>query len=267
MLLLPNKCLSVLYILYVFSFLASSAEVVLHYEFNGANGVTASNAVNSGTSQTTDFLDNAYGSMDGNGQLIVSQNSGRKNTSLGSDGFGGTVFYRIDFNSWDTSGTNVQTKFGFRLRSGETDTTPTNKFFDVALSTGTGSFSANLNTSASGSYDYVQGGMANPNTQGVSFILGVDTVADTFSIWWDNQLTGTYSVLRDSIALNLGAETDFAQVNALTFDPGGGTILIDRIALGNDFDEISAVPEPRTYALITGVVALFLAIIQRRCIS
>ena len=245
---------------------STSAKIIALYEFDGVAGA-ASNSLNSGSGSAIVALTDDYGTRNGSGQLIVSANQGRVNTSMGSDAFSGNVFYRIDFNSWDTSGTNVLTRFGFRLRSGETDTTPTNQFFDAALTTGTGSFSANLNTLASGSYDYVQGGMANPNTQGVSFILGVDTVADTFSIWWDNQLTGTYSVLRDSIALNLGGETDFAQVNALTFDPGGGTILIDRIALGNDFDEISAVPEPRTYALITGVVALFLAIIQRRCIS
>ena len=63
---------------------------------------------------------------------------------------------------------------------------------------------------------FIQGGITNPNN-GVSFIIGADTTTDTYSIWWDNQLTGTYSLLRDSIALNLSGETDFANVNALTF--------------------------------------------------
>jgi hypothetical protein len=81
--------------------------------------------------------------------------------------------------------------------------------------------------------------MANPNTAGVSFIIGANTTTDTYSIWWDNGLSGTYTLLRENIALNLGGETDFASVNALTFDPSGGSFLIDRIALGTDFDEIA----------------------------
>ena len=254
-------------VLFAVCFISStSAEVIALYEFDGAAG-GASSTGNSGTGAAIGALSDNYGPLNGSGQLVVSADQGRVNTPMGSDAFSGNVFYRIDFNSWDTSGTNVHTRFGFRLRSGETDTTPTNKFFDAALTTGTGTFSANINTAASGSYDFVQGGMANPNSRGVSFILGVDSVADTFSIWWDNQLTGTYSILRDSIALNLGGETDFAQVNALTFDPGGGSFLIDRIALGNNFDEISTLPEPRTYGLIVGAIVLVAVMVQRRRIS
>jgi hypothetical protein len=33
-------------------------------------------------------------------------------------------------------------------------------------------------------------------------------------------------------------------VNALTFDPGGGTFTIERIALGTDFNEIATVHDP-----------------------
>ena len=251
---------------------SASAAIVLHYEFNEADGTLASSAVNSGTSENTGALADGYGTMNGSGQLELSAASARINTSMGSDVFSGSIFYRIDFDSWSTTEGNSNFKFGFRLRSGETDTTQTNKFLEVVLKPGTGPFNGNITTAANsgrGSYDFIQGGIANPNNNGVSFIIGADTTTDTYSIWWDNQLTGTYSVLRDSIALNLSGETDFASVNALTFQAGnpGGSILIDRIALGNDFDEISAVPEPRTYALISGVVALFLAIIQRRRIS
>lgn len=219
----------------VMAFLGARAELVIHYEFNEVTG-SASGAVNSGSGTNIVALSDNYGAMNGSGQLIVSANAGRINTPMGADAFGGDIYYRIDFNEWDTSGVNITTKFGFRLKSVNAQ----NKLLDVNLVNGTGNYSANINTFAGGSYDYVQGGMANPNTIGVSFIIGVDTVTDTFSIWYDNGLTGTYTLLRDSIALSLGGETDFTQVNALTFDPGGGSFEIERIALGSDFYEIKA---------------------------
>ncbi len=220
---------------------SASAAIVLHYEFNEADGTVASSAANTGTSVNTAALGDGYGTMNGSGQLVVSADSGRVNTTMGSDVFNGTIFYRIDFDSWNTSGANRNIKFGFRLRSGETDTTSTNKFLEVVMGSGTGTFTGNITTAASsgsGQYDFIQGGMENPNTVGVSFIIGANTTTDTYSIWRDNGLSGTYTLLRENVALNLGGETDFAQVNALTFDPSGGSFLIDRIALGTDFDEI-----------------------------
>jgi hypothetical protein len=220
---------------------SASAEVVLHYEFNEADATVASSAANTGTSLNTVALSDGYGTMNGIGQLVVSEDAGRINTSMGSDTLNGTIFYRIDFDSWDTSGANKNIKFGFRLRSGDTDTSPTNKFLETTLASTAGATS-NINTGAntgSGTFDYIQGGMANPNTGGVSFIIGANTTTDTYSIWWDNGLSGTYTLLRENIALNLGGETDFINVNALTFDPSGGSFLIDRIALGTDFNEIT----------------------------
>ena len=240
---LPNKCFNFVSILTVFSFLLSSAEVVLHYEFNEADATVASSAANNGTSLNTAVLGDGYGTMNGSGQLVVSLDAARVNTSMGSDIFNGTIFYRIDFDSWDTSGANKNIKFGFRLRSGDTDTSATNKLLEVTLASGTGT-TGNISTAGntgSGVFDYIQGGMANPNTAGVSFIIGANTTTDTYSIWWDNGLSGTYTICGgvENIALNLGGETDFASVNALTFDPSGGSFLIDQIALGTDFDEIA----------------------------
>ena len=219
---------------------SASAEIVLHYEFNEADATVASSAANTGTSVNTAVLDDGYGTMNGSGQLVVSADSSRINTSMGADVFGGIIFYRIDFDSWDTSGANKNIKFGFRLRSGDTDTSPLNKLLEVTLASGTGATS-NISTAAStgsGVFDYIKGGFENPNTGGVSFIIGANTTTDKDSIWWDNGLSGTYTQLRENIALNLGGETDFVNVNALTFDPSGGSFLIDQIALGTDFDEI-----------------------------
>lgn len=214
--------------------LSANAELVAHYEFDEIAG-GASAAVNAGTSTLVALNDN-WGGMNGSGQLIVSADADRQNSSLGGDAFGGNIYYRIDFNSWDTLDADLTTKFGFRLKS----VGAVNKLLDVNLRNGNEGNSAHINTYASGAYDYVQGGMANPQTNGVSFILGVDTVSDTFSIWWDNGLGGTYTELRSGVALNLGGEVDFTQVNALTFDPGGGEFEIERIALGTDFYEIRA---------------------------
>ena len=222
---------------------SASAEIVLHYEFNEADATVASSAANTGTSLNTAVLSDGYGTMNGSGQLVVSLDAARVNTSMGSDIFNGTIFYRIDFDSWDTSGANKNIKFGFRLRSGDTDTSATNKLLEVTLASGTGT-TGNISTAGntgSGNFDYIQGGMTNPNTAGVSFIIGANTTTDTYSIWRDNGLSGTYTICGgvENIALNLGGETDFASVNALTFDPSGGSFLIDRIALGTDFDEIA----------------------------
>ena len=216
-----------------------SDDLFLQYEFNEAEDTLASGAASIGSSQNTEALGDGYGSINGNGHLTTSADADRVNTSLVSDVFGGTIFYRIDFAGWDNAGANIATKFGFRLRSADTGNTQTNHLFEVSLNTGIGDNSANINTSASGSYSYVQGGMANPNTAGVSFILGVDTSTDTFSIWWDNGLTDSYTVLQENIALNLGGVTDFVSVNALTFDAGGAGVIIDRIAMDSDFLKIS----------------------------
>ena len=88
-------------------FFLASAEVVLHYEFNEADGTLASSAVNSGTSENTGALGNGYGTMNGSGQLELSAASARINTSMGSDIFSGGIFYcRIDFDSWNTTAGN-----------------------------------------------------------------------------------------------------------------------------------------------------------------
>ena len=69
---LPNKFFNFVSILTVFSFLLSSAEVVLHYEFNEADATVASSAANTGTSLNTAVLSDGYGTMNGSGQLVVS---------------------------------------------------------------------------------------------------------------------------------------------------------------------------------------------------
>ena len=66
------------------------------------------------------------------------------------------------------------------------------------------------------------------------FILGADTTADTYSLWWDSGSSGTYTLIRENIQLNLEGETDFARVNGLTFDPGGGVLFVERIVVDTD---------------------------------
>ena len=218
---------------------SSTPSVLLLYEFDEAVDTPASSVSNTGTSSSTAALGDGYGITNGNGQLVISADAGRMNTSMGSDTVSGTVYYRIDFASWDSSGEQFNTKFGLRMRSGDTDDTPSNKFLEVSLTVNNSENNANLNTTASGVYEYLQGGIQNPNTDGVSIILGANTTTDTYSLWWDNGLSGTYTAIRENIAINLGGEVDFVSANALTFDPGGGNVVIERIVVDSDYNVIS----------------------------
>lgn len=238
------KIIFTLFVLPILWISTTQAEWVAQYEFEEAAG-PASTASNSISGSSVAALSDNWGNLNGQGQLVLSSNTDRSDITLGT-ALTGSMFYRIDFKSWDTSVAgsinDISTKFGLRLRSGATDSTPTNQRLDLILKTGTGSFSGHINTFASGSYNYVRGGLANPNSSGLSVILGVNTTTDTFSIWWDKGLTGIYSAILSDVALSINGEVDFTQANALTFDPGGGEFLIERIILGTDFSEISGAP-------------------------
>ena len=238
-------------LLAAFSIVSSlSAEVVVRFEFDEDASTTASNAVNTGTSGTDVALDNSWGTINGNGQLVVTGNQNRSNVSLGSHVISGTSYYRLDFATWDTStSTESFTKkvfaFGPRLRSApdpEGITPQTNNIMLVNLDTGTSATNASLKSNANAAranFHYIKGGLS--SIDGFSVIIEVNTTANTYTIWTDLGLEGNYTAeLNDTDQpLQISNSTDFTQVNALTFDPGGGTFTINRIALGDDFGEIS----------------------------
>jgi len=127
----------------------STPSVLFLYEFDEALDTPASSVTSTGTRDSL-VLSDSYGSTNGNGQLVISADAGRVNTNIPGEVLSGLVFYRIDFDSWDSSGEQFNTKFGFRVRSGETDDTPSNKFLEVSLTVNNSENNANVNTTASG---------------------------------------------------------------------------------------------------------------------
>ena len=124
----------------------------------------------------------------------------------------------------------------------------TNEPLCVRLSSGTGS-TANLNilsTEGTGEYVFVQGGISNPNNDGLSVIIELDLDEDTFTVFTDIGYSGNFSVSPGALnlALSIDGKTDFSEVNAIILDPGGGVVNIDRIALGTDYAEIANLPLP-----------------------
>ena len=229
----------------------SVAEIVLRYEFEESSGTPSNQAVNDGSGTSTSALASSFGTINGSGQLVISANSGRVNTSMGSDYVDSSnIYYRIDFSSWDTGLSITHTKFGVRLRSANLGdpSSRTNEPLCVRLSSGTGS-AANLNilsTEGTGEYVFVQGGISNPNNDGLSVIIELDLDEDTFTVLTDIGYSGNFSVSPGALnlALSIDGKTDFSEVNAIILDPGGGVVNIDRIALGTDFAEIANLPLP-----------------------
>ena len=75
----PLRCLSMAAV-FGMAVLSANAELVAHYEFDEIAG-GASAAVNAGTSTLVALNDN-WGGMNGSGQLIVSADADRQNSSL-----------------------------------------------------------------------------------------------------------------------------------------------------------------------------------------
>jgi hypothetical protein len=78
----------------------------------------------------------------------------------------------------------------------------------------------------------------------------VSTIPGTES--WSYTSSFTYGVARDS------------NVNAMSFDMGSNRGLIDNIRIGETYADVTAVPEPSTYALLAGFATLGLVLFRRR---
>jgi hypothetical protein len=211
--------------------------------------------VDSAGSAIAPLADNANWGVDGSGNLLsTGAGVGRVNQFLDTSSVsGGLVFYRIDIASW--SGTSGNFFFGMRLR----DTGSTvNQFHDVNMS-------GSVNTDSPGAWTWLAPGLGANSASGVSWILSAELDTDTFTLWRDTGLTGTYTQIHTN-SLGMSGITDWGQVNALTIDTPGGTVAIDRIVLGDDFNEIAAIPEPGTLGLV-GLVGGALLAIRRRCMK
>lgn len=233
------------------------AAIVVNYEFNEAAG-SISNAVNTGSATVVPWLDAAQATLNGSGQMVVSGgNMGRQNPSISSGAInGGTAYFRIDFNNWDMA---QGTTFGLRTKG----VTLANSYLRVALNTANVALPAD---SGLGAFTWMAPS-SNPNTVGNSFIIGLDMDADTFAVWHDPGLDGTYSQLISTNLLFGGVASDANQVNAITLDPGNtgasGSLEIERLVVGTDFNEIATIPEPATLGLVAGFGGAIL-IIRRK---
>lgn len=240
---------------------AVQSEIIVNYEFNEAAG-SISNAVNTGSSTVVPWSDSAQATLNGSGQMIVSGgNMGRQNPSISAGAInGGTAYFRIDFNNWDMNNGQTTT-FGLRTKGA----TLGNSYLRVGLNT------ANIHLPADsglGTWTWLAGS-SDPGTAGNSFIIGLDMDADTFTVWHDPGLDGTYTQLISTNLLFGGVASDANQVNAITLDAGNtgasGSIEIERLVVGTDFNEIATIPEPATLGLVSvcGMAVLF---IRRRIV-
>ena len=236
-----NIKISLFVITFILLISNANAEVIAYYEFNETQG-GASNALNSVEGSTISPLNNNWGNLNGSGQLVINQNNPRTNLDLNNDTLSGTVFYRIDFNSWNSLNetTDIKLQFGLRLKSGDTDLTPTNQLLNLIIRLKPASSSTNslLSTMGAGQFTYITT-LQNPSNQEVSILVEVNTDTDQFSVWVDYDSQGSYTKLKNALALNLNGEIDFIEVDGLTLDSGGGYFEIERLALANSFNSIT----------------------------
>ena len=236
-----NLKISLLAITFISLVSSANAEVVAYYEFNESQG-GSSNALNLGEGSNISPLNNNWGNLNGSGQLVINQNNPRTNLELNNDSLSGTAFYRIDFNSWTSLNENsdIKLQFGLRLKSGDTDITPTNQLLNLIIRLKPINSSSNslLSTMAAGQFTYIAP-LQNPSNQEVSILIEVNTNTDQFSIWVDYDSQGTYTKLKNALTLNLSGETDFIEVDGLTLDSEGGYFEIERMALASNFNSIT----------------------------
>ena len=255
--------------------------ITAQFEFNGAANTLASASKDTitGTAAFSDFSNtsaNATALHDGNGNLVFTGNVDKKNLTAGAI-FGGSAYIRLDFSSWNTSGSGNNFDFSLRLR--DTDTNGAGNVsaqFRVNGSTNNKNnlIATNLNN---GSYKATAFNQPSDDSNGFSVILGYDLDNTTYSVWYDTTRNGTYTQGINSSAIAISAATDLVdgweQVNAITLDTVGNStsdyFALDFLAVGDSLSEIqvlipAAVPEPSTYALLFGVLGFSYVIVRRK---
>lgn len=103
------------------------------------------------------------------------------------------------------------------------------------------------------------------------FLYGkVDASADLTSWTLSANITDNLSTITSDSWMvtqvsNFGTARD-GHANRMVFDTNGGRALFDEIRLGTTFADVTAVPEPSTYALLAGLATLGLVMARRRLI-
>ena len=239
--------------LFLFTLLALvlniNATVVAYYEFNEPQG-GASNALNSVEGSNIPSLNNNWGNLNGSGQLIINGLFSASQLQLNDDAFGGTIYTRIDFQSWNSNNesSDVRLKFGVRLKNSSTNNTITSEVLNLTLKLTSENSSDNsiLAVIGQGSFNWAST-IQNPNNSEVSYILEVNTGDDTFSVWIDRNSEGNYSKIKGPVDLNLNGKTDFDEIEAISLQSEGGYYEVERIALADNFDSIRSLQSGQSF--------------------
>ena len=241
------------YSLFLFTLLALvlniNGTVVAYYEFNQTQG-GASNALNSVEGSNIPSLNNNWGNLNGSGQLIINGLFAASQLQLNDDSFGGTIYTRIDFLSWNSNNesSDVRFKFGVRLKNSSANNSTTSEVLNLTLKLTSENSSDNsiLAVIGQGSFNWTST-IQNPNNSEVSYILEVNTNDDTFSVWIDRNSEGTYSKLKGPVDLNLNGKTDFNEIDAISLQSEGGYYEVERIALADNFDSIRSLQSGQSF--------------------
>jgi hypothetical protein len=148
--------------------------------------------------------------------------------------------------------------------SGVTNTSQTATSFTATLADSSAQLAATFTASASipanGALSLTANLGTNPGSTFILELYDINFAAQRYDGNWNNFTTGVSS----TATLSFGPATsgfDFAHVTSMILSTGGGPT---SPAFTVTFDQLSAVPEPSTYAAIVGAAGLALAIVKRR---
>ncbi|MAS64840.1 MAG: hypothetical protein CL815_06415, partial [Coraliomargarita sp.] len=172
--------------------LNTNATVVAYYEFDETQG-GASNALNSVEGSNIPLLNDNWGNLNGSGQLIINGSVSTSQLQLNDAALGGTIYTRIDFQSWNSNNesSDVRFKYGVRLKNGSTDSSTISEVLNLTLKLTPENSSENSILAVIGQDSFTwTSTIQNPDSSEVSYILEVNTDNDTFSVWIDRDSEG-----------------------------------------------------------------------------
>ena len=229
--------------------LNTNATVVAYYEFDETQG-GASNALNSVEGSNIPLLNDNWGNLNGSGQLIINGSVSSSQLQLNDAALGGTIYTRIDFQSWNSNNesSDVRFKYGVRLKNDSTDSSTISEVLNLTLKLTPENSSANSILAVIGQDSFTwTSTIQNPNSSEVSYILEVNTDNDTFSVWIDRNFEGAYSRIKGPVDLNLNGSTDFDEIDAITLQSEGGYYEVERIALADSFNSIRSLQSGQSF--------------------